>query len=145
MTLDSKLSWVVPCIALLGITGCSSGDAGNPELRRSAEESQQQGIELVEQGDYQGAYDELSTAITGGLNADLYSEALVYHAVAATHLGKFEEAQKNFETLEQGATNLDEVFAAQSFFHLKQGNQSEAKKYWNQARRINPRVKKFGS
>jgi tetratricopeptide (TPR) repeat protein len=126
----------------LCLLGCS-GDAGNPDLRKSAEQALVDGRAAFDQGQFDQAYEQLGLAIQGGLNADLYSEALVRHAVAAIHLGKFEDAQADFERLDQGATNMDQVFAAKSFLALKQGNKPEANRLWQQAVRENPKVKKY--
>lgn len=122
--------------------GCS-GDAGNPDLRKSAEQALTDGRAAFDQAQYDQAHEQLGLAIQGGLNADLYSDALVHHAVASIHLDKFDEAQADFEQLDQGATNMDQVFAAKSFLALKQGKKAEANRFWQQAVRENPKVKKF--
>jgi tetratricopeptide (TPR) repeat protein len=122
--------------------GCS-GDAGNPDLRLSAEQALADGRAAFDQGQYELAHQHLGEAIKGGLNADLYSDALVHHAVAAIHLGRFDEALADFERLDQGATNMDQVYAAKSFLALKQGNKTEANRLWQQAVQANPKVKKF--
>ena len=120
-----------------------SGDAGNPDMRQSAEKALQDGRSALEQGQFEQAFVYFGQATEGGLNADLYSDALVHHAVAAIHLEKFDEAQADFERLDQGATNMDQVFAAKSFLALKQGKKTEASRYWQQAVRANPKVKKY--
>ncbi|MCO6047604.1 hypothetical protein NG895_27175 [Aeoliella sp. ICT_H6.2] len=128
---------------LAACAGCS-GDAGNPDLRKSAEAALESGKEAFDQGQFDQAYEMLSQATQGGLNADLYSEALVYHAVAAIQLAKYDEAKADFDILDQGATNMDEVLAAKSFLAAKQGNKSQASRLMSEAKRLNPKVKKFG-
>ncbi|QDU55457.1 hypothetical protein [Aeoliella mucimassa] len=130
-------------VSLMSFIGCS-GDAGDPNLRRSAEELHASGLQAFEQGDYQKAFDDLGMAAKGGLNPDLYSEALVYHAVAAVHLNQLDVAQADFEILDQGATNMDEVLAAKSFWAEKQGNKAQAKQFMQQAKQIDRQVKSFG-
>jgi Tfp pilus assembly protein PilF len=140
-TIDALLAIVLLLLATM--PGCSGGDAGDPDLRRTAEQSLTEGRDALAAGDYQQAFDRLSEAAKGGLNADLYSEALVLHAVAAGHLGKFDLAENDFEVLEQGATNMADVLAAKSFVRGKQGNAAESKALLTQARKLNPRVKAF--
>lgn len=136
-------SLIVVLLAAGATLGCYGGDAGDPNLRRTSEESLTAGLEAMEAGNHDQAFELLGQAIQGGLNADMYSEALVHHAVAAAHLGKFDEAENDFEMLDQGATNMDEVLAAKSFLRGKQGKKATAKSLMQQARRLNPRVKAF--
>ena len=139
----NSLLCILPVACLLMLVGCS-GDAGDPNLRKLAEELKVSGIEAYSQGNYQQAFDELGTATKGGLNPDLYSEALVYHAAAAIQLDKFDVAQADFELLDQGATNEDQVLAAKSFLAAKQGNKAQAKQLMQQAKRLNRNIKPFG-
>lgn len=138
-----KNAFVIMLVTVFGVCAGCSGDAGSPDLRKSAEESLVSGKQAVEQGQYDQAYELLSQATKGGLNADLYSEAMVLHAVAAIHLEKFDEAKADFEILDQGATNMDEVLAAKSFLAAKQGKKSQANRLMSEAKRINPKVKKY--
>lgn len=134
--------WVLLGVLLVA-PGCS-GDRGSPQLRRTAEELHASGMQAFAERDFARAFDDLGQAAQGGLNADLYAEVLVHHAVAAAHLDRLDVAQQDIEILEQGAPNMGQVLAAKSFIARRLGNAEVAQQYWNQARRIDPKVKQFG-
>lgn len=139
----SLCKWTVKLLPALVVAAGCSGGREDPGLRRSAEESFRAGRDALQSGSHEEALALLGQATQGGLNADLYGKALVLHAVAAGHLGKFDLAEEDFEILDQGATNIDEVLAAKSFVRGKQGNKAESRSLMQQARKVNPKVKGF--
>jgi len=141
----SGLIIVSACVALVfGVVGCNSSGR-QASKRELAYRLVQEANAALEKHQYQEARAKFSQAIdTGGLNVDIYINATIQRAICAATLGDFEAAYADLDRMEQGAPNLDVVYAARSFVLAKQGKKKEAKAVWAKARRFNRKVKPFG-
>ena len=119
------------------LVGCGS-QAQQVENRQTAAQSHQEGVASFSGKDYPAAQQQLTAAIEAGdLPVDLYVDAHVKRAVANAVLGDYDQAHADLDKMEQGALDLDVVFAARSFVLEKEGKQAASKAAWSEARRIN--------
>ncbi len=141
--LKNCLARVVLGLTLAHCAGCgdSGGDVGT---RQSASIAYGAGVDAFAKKDYPAACELLTQALDqGGLNSDLYADAMVKRAVCYGAAGKFDEALADLTKLEAGAPNLDQVFAARAFVLKKQGKVAEANAAMAKARQYNRMVKEF--
>jgi tetratricopeptide (TPR) repeat protein len=127
---------------------CASGCGGTPTdvvvSREAASAAVNEGLTAFGNRDYAAAADKLGVAVDSGmLNADVYSDAAVKLAVSYGATGKYDEALALLTTMEQGAPNLDQVFAARAFVLKKQGKVAEANAAMAKARQYNRTIKEF--
>lgn len=90
-------------------------------------------------------YDEAESMFThalkvGALNVDSMCEARLKRAKARMELGDFDGAQEDLEFLKEGAPDTTVVLAMQGELALKQGQTDEAKRFYNEARKSDPRL-----
>jgi len=138
-------SGLVLFLAMAICVGCGGGtSSGLVDRRQQAQQYFDQGQEDFDNGDFQSAREHFDQAITGGgLHPDIYTEAHIMRAVCAAHESDFAAAHEDLDKMEQGAPDPDRIFAARSFVFAKEGKMNESRNLWNQARRINPRVRQF--
>ena len=97
---------------------------------------------MVESGDMQGALPLLTTAIEDpGLGPDLYGEAVLLRARCYAETGEIEKAEADLAEAEQGASNEGLMHLVRGIVFQKQGKNSEAKKEFAAARKIDPKLK----
>jgi len=131
---------VACCVAL---TGCG-GSSEIADRRQQASALADEGLTAFQNRDYATAVAKLSDPVDhGGLNVDAYCSAAVKLTVAYAHEGKYAEAEALLGKLEQGAPNLDEVYAARAFLLAKQGKAGEARTALAKARQFNRRIQEF--
>lgn len=130
-------------IALAFTPGCggSTGDSGSRQTAAQAAETARQEFD---QRNYAAAAEHFTQAIdAGGLNSDLYVDAVLRRAVCYGAEGKFDEALADLSKIEQGAPNLDQLLAARAFVLKKMGKTVEANAAMAKARQINRTIKEF--
>ena len=129
-------------LALLILTIAGCGVSGGSGQVASSEASVDAGLKAFDERRWEEAEQQLSSAIgNGGLQPDLAESAMRSLAVARIHLGKLEEAKKDLQQLQQGATEMDLFWLASAELALKQGDTAAAKKAIAEARKCNRSVK----
>jgi len=125
--------------------GCNGGTSAElTGTRVHAQKSYSDGAEAFANRNYVAAEDNLAAAYeSGGLNLDMLCDAGVKLAVCRSASGRFDEAHQLLDSLEHGAPNMDEVYAARSYILRKQGKRTEALAAWNDARQLNRGVPEF--
>jgi len=129
---------------ILALVGCGESKQQVAEQRLSAQQAYDQANEAFASQDYQAAKTLYEQAVaTGRLFGDLVGTARVKQAICLAKLDDLTAAHAALNELEQGAPNLDEIFAARSYVLAKQGKKKAAKVAWAKARRFNYSVKKI--
>lgn len=125
--------------------GCNSSPALElADTRRAANNAFAAANGAFESGDFETARQKYEEALDiGGLNPDNFVLAKLKLAVCWGYQGKYDEALAALDEVEPGAGCLDQIYAARSFVYRKKGDRSEARDWWNKARRINRQVKEF--
>ena len=125
---------------ILILTGCGGvNDGGRISFSEATVEN---GLKAFEEGAWEKAELELSTAIdSGGLQPDMAEAAIRSLAVSRVHLGKLAEAEADLQKLEQGAMEMDLFWIASAELALKKGDSAAAKKAIAEARKVNRSVK----
>ena len=141
------MSWQVfsrRCAVLcfgLALLGCGS----QVEDRSDVMASYNVGIEAFAKDQHEEANKAFTAAIDrGGLAVDQFVDAHVRRAVSRAKLGNAAGAHADLDVVEQGAPNLDVVYAARAFVLQSEGKSSEAAAMMSKARARNPDVKAFG-
>lgn len=132
---------VACCVPL---AGC--GRASKRVAHRRAEASQlaDEGLAAFDNRDYATAIVKLSDPVDhGGLHGDVYCGVAVKLAVSYAHQGSYPEAEALLAKLEQGAPNLDQIYAARAFLLLKQGKAGDSRAALAKARQYNRSIKEF--
>ena len=124
------------------ILGCDS-PAKQAQSRETAAQSYQAGISALESRDYNGAVEHLTAALESGWLGYSTTAAYTKRAIAQAALGNYDEAHSDLDKAEEGEGASAETFVARTYVFEKQGKQKEAKAVWNQARKLNRRVKKI--
>jgi tetratricopeptide (TPR) repeat protein len=130
-------------VLVVSIAGCNSSSqlASNREFAYQASRAADIAFESRQ---YQQARDQFTQAIdSGGLVIDVYVSAVIRRAICSAALDDFSAAHADLDLMEQGAPNLDEVFAARSYVLNQQGKKKAAKAAWAKARQINRGVEQF--
>ena len=124
------------------ILGCDS-TAKHAQSRETASESYQTGISAFESRDYNGAVEHLTAALESGWLGYTTVSAYTERAIAQAALGNYDEAHSDLDKAEEGEGASLDTYVARTYVFEKQGKQKEAKAAWNQARRLNRRVKRI--
>jgi tetratricopeptide (TPR) repeat protein len=121
--------------------GC--GDAAISQTTvATAQEAFDRGSAELEVGQFEAARASFDSALThGGLNADVYVEALLNRSIALSAIGQYDGAEVDIDLAEQGATDIDQVHLARAFLFQRKGDQAAADRELAEARRINPKAK----
>jgi tetratricopeptide (TPR) repeat protein len=123
--------------------GCS-GSSDLAQSRETAYAAVREGQTAFDARDYATAVAKLAPAVASGmLNVDVYCQATVELAIAYAADGKYDEALAALDKLTAEAPNQAEILAARSFVFKKQGKAREAAAAWQQARKLNPRIKEY--
>lgn len=121
--------------------GCGASTVTTATI--SSESDYELGLAAFEKKDYAMASRHFDIALrTGGLNADLAGEALHKRAQASIETGQFSEARRDLEDLDRSPAPADEVLATRAYLHFKEGDQTEAKKLYAEAQKLNPKILK---
>ena len=138
------LKAIIPALLALPIAGCGYGTSEDViEQRQAAQKAYSEALQAIASKDYTAAKTLLDHAIDSGkLHLDVLSPAYVNRAICSAAAGDFAAAHADLDAMEQGAPNLDEIFAARSYVLEKQGKSKEAKAAWSKARRMNRYVKR---
>jgi len=130
-------------VVIVALVGCG-GSKEIADRRAQASALADEGLAAFQNRDYATAIAKLSDPVEhGGLNVDAYCDAAVKLAVAYAHEGKYAEADALLTKLEQGAPNLDQIFAARSFLLKKQGKAADSRVMLAKARQINRTIQEF--
>ncbi len=124
------------------ILGCGSS-ARQEQSRETAAQSYQAGITALESRDYNGAVEHLNAALEGGWLGYTTATAYTKRAIAQAALGNYDAAHADLDKAEQGEGASADTYVARTYVFEKQGKQQEAKTAWNQARKLDRRVKKI--
>ncbi len=101
-------------VAVMLATGCST-PADSGAVTVSSLQSLEAGRTKAAAGDFAGAREAFAAAITGGgLQPDLYCEALLQQADCESRLGHHDAALALLDQLAQGAPDLGKVNAART-------------------------------
>jgi lipopolysaccharide biosynthesis regulator YciM len=140
-----RLTWSIAIsTAIISALGCGGTSESLVVSRETASAAVNEGQAAFDNRDYAAAADKLGIAVNSGmLNADIYSDAAVKLAVSYGATGKYNEALTLLTSMEQGAPNLDQVFAARAFVLKKQGKVAEANAAMARARQHNRMIKEF--
>ena len=131
-------------VVAASVVGCSSPADKLEDVRRTAQEEFDAAMTAFNARDYAAAETKLAAALKlGGLYPDLYCEAAVKQAVCWAAAGKTTEAMSELDRLEQGAPNLDQIYAARSYVLAKQGKVAESRAALAKARQLNRTVSEF--
>lgn len=130
-------------LLLIGMAGCG-GPKVDSASRQTAAQEFALGVEAFDNRSYDEAAQHFTAALEqGGLNPDLYADAIAKRAVCYGAAARYDEALADLSKLEAGAPNLDVVYSARSFVLKKQGKVAEANAALAMARRFNRSVKEF--
>lgn len=136
--------YLLTTIAIVFAIGCGAPGEQMAEARISAYQSYDEAEKAFLARDYATAEPKYAAALSGGgLNADLYSDALVKHALCLAVGGKTSEASAALDKLEPEAINLDQIYVARSFIFKKQGKAAESRAALAKARQYNRTVQEF--
>jgi Tfp pilus assembly protein PilF len=137
-------SAIVSLLCCAALTGCGGGSKQAASRREQAAALAGEGLTAFDNRDYATAIAKLSDPVeNGGLNVDAYCSAAVKLAVAYAHEGKYAEAETLLAKLEQGAPNLDQIYAARAFLLTKQGKAADARTALAKARQFNRTIQEF--
>ena len=99
------------------------------------------GLAAFEQKEYADAEKYLSESLEKGhLNADLRCEAKLKRAMARIELETYEAAREDLEFLLEGAPNTSEVLTTLGKLAMKEGNNEEAKRCFQEAKKRDPKL-----
>jgi tetratricopeptide (TPR) repeat protein len=129
----------------LPIAGCGGAPGAQLEAtRRAANDALREAIVDFASKNYAAAEPKLTAALTeGGLNPDLWCEAMAKRAVCWGAAGRYDEALAELNRIGSAAPNQAEIFAARSFIFKKQGKLAEANAALAQAKRWDRTIKEF--
>jgi len=129
------------CCWLAAAVGCCGAGGMSEKTVADSESALTQAEEAFEAGNFQQAVDNYTNAIEGGgLRSEMLAEAYIHRAMAHAELGAFDAAQADLEIAEQGAPQMDAVYAARGYVLLKQGDKEQAREQYRLARSINPQI-----
>jgi predicted negative regulator of RcsB-dependent stress response len=131
----------VAVVALLTClsAGCKKGLSKTKVT--DSESSFDAGVAAMEQKNYQEAAKQFTQALdTGGLNADLRSDALLKRAKAYIELKEFDKATADLNEVEPHAPDVALVHQLRGDLYLGQSKKAEARKEYDQARKFNPKI-----
>jgi Tfp pilus assembly protein PilF len=135
---------VLGAVCCVALAGCGRQSKQVASRREQASALAGEGLTAFQNRDFATAIAKLSDPVDhGGLNVDAYCSAAVKLAVAYGHEGKYPEAEALLLKLEQGAPNLDEIYAARAFLLAKQGKAGESRAALAKARQYNRTIKEF--
>jgi tetratricopeptide (TPR) repeat protein len=131
-------------LLILAAIGCSSPGSQHEDLRRSAYTVYSEALDAFKAKNYSAAEPKLTATIDGGgLNPDIYCNAVAKRALCWASAGKYNEALADLDKLGPAASNLDEVYAVRSYILRKQGKAAESRAALAKARRYNPSTQEF--
>lgn len=125
------------------LAGCGQ-QAKMEEQGVSSQTAYDAGLQAFEAGRYGDAVDKFSLAIDGGgLNADLYCDALIRRAIGRAEIKDFDGAHADLDAIADKAPDLERVYEARARVYLKQENREKAAEEFARAREINPGLPKL--
>jgi Tfp pilus assembly protein PilF len=117
--------------------GCSAPD--HSAQRAAAQRQLDAGIQAWESADLAHAEQQLTPAIrSGSLDSDQYVEGLLMRALVRAALGKYRQAHADLDRAQEGAAQLDRVFAIRAYILQGEGQPEAARRAMEQAREVNP-------
>jgi tetratricopeptide (TPR) repeat protein len=124
--------------------GCSSPAEQLEETRKAASQDYNEALAAFSSGDRAAAEQKFTMVLErGGINPDLYCDAMLRRAVCWAAAGKFDEALADLQTLQAGGGPPDQILAARSYVLGKQGKAAEARAALAKARQYNRTVQEF--
>ena len=131
--LTSVLVLSVLCLFI----GC--GDGGKQVM--TSEASYADGVQAFGEKQFEEAEASFSRALNlGALNVDCMCDARLKRAKARIELSDFEGAQEDLDFLMEGAPDTTAALAMSGELALLRGDKDEAKKFYADARKANPRI-----
>lgn len=127
----------------VAMVGCGGSPAIDADSLASAQQSYDQAIEAIGEGDHEAAATLLDAALEpgGGLPPDIYSDARIQRAVCFARLERFEEAHADLDVASQGAADMASVHVARSFVFKKEGKNADSASEMSAAKKINRKSK----
>ena len=127
-----KLQILFCLTVFISLLGCNEGS----KQVAQGESSFSEGLDLFEQKEFADAETYFSESLEKGhLNPDLMCEARLKRAKSRIELENYEGAREDLEFLLEGAPNTSEVFATLGKLAMKEGNNDEAKRCFQEAKK----------
>jgi len=137
--MNSSPRWFVLGVALL-LTGCGKTQMSAVQLR-DAEAAYTEAVDAHSEKDYATALERFNAAIDeGGLNPDMFADALLRSADCHIELGNLDDASVVLDSLEANAPELDQFHLVRCKLYSKQGDIAKARAAFQAAREVNPAV-----
>jgi tetratricopeptide (TPR) repeat protein len=125
---------------LIVLIGCGKTQMPASQLR-NAETAYSEAVDALQEKDYATALERFNAAIDeGGLNPDMFADALLRSAECHIELGNLEDAAGVLDSLEANAPELDQFHLVRCKLYSKQGDIAKARAAFQAAREINPTV-----
>lgn len=135
-----NLAFPVLLIALLACSGCSDGIPSDSIA--TAQGAFDSAKKKLAANDMQATMADIEKAIElPGLDADQYAEAVLIRAQCHTSAGDLDKAEADITEAEMGSPNPALLHLTRAFLLKKQGKDSESKKEFSKAKRIDSGVK----
>ena len=125
-----------------GVAGCSSGKLREAEgARQSAQAAFEEGLESLEEGNYQIAEPLLQQAMAGELSADLFIESGIALATCLAKLERSDDAIDAIERIREGLPSDAHYHMERAYVFEAAGKKKEAKSEIAAAKKIDPRIR----